>query len=464
MHSEIDIVILAGGLGTRMKSRLPKVLHRAGGLPLVEHVINTALEITPMDRITVVVGSQAERVKAALAHRPVHLVYQANQLGTGHAVKVCRDSLGARTGYTVVVYGDGPMLSPATIRRLIDKQTGNDTAATLITSTLENPRGYGRVLLDNDQMVVDIVEEKAATEEQRRIRLVNPGIYCFRSDLLWRHIDEIRTDNPAGEYYLTDMPAILRRAGYRVGTLYTDDATELLAVNDRVELAEVDSIMRHRKVHELLLAGVTLERPETATVDAAVRVGMDSVIGPFAQLLGNTQIGENCAIGACSIIEDSVISDNVDIAPFTIVANSRIDFGAHVGPFARLRMNNTVGESAHIGNFVELKNTRFGAGASASHLAYLGDSEIGARTNIGAGTITCNYDGVRKHPTRIGADAFVGSNSTLVAPVDIAGDSFIAAGSVITNSVPAGALAIGRARQVLKEGWAKKRKDGRSNG
>ena len=284
LDQEVNVVILAGGMGTRMKSNLPKVLHRAGGLPLIEHVVNTAQEITIAERITVVVGSQAERVREALAHRGVQFAYQAEQLGTGHAVGVCRDVLSSRSGYVVVIYGDGPLLSAATIRRLIEKQKAAGTAATLISATLDNPRGYGRLLLDNDGMVVDIVEEKAATEEQRQIRLVNPGIYCFRSDLLWKHIDEIGTNNPAGEYYLTDMPAILRRAGHRVGTLYIEDTAELLAVNNRVELAEVDSVMRARKVRELLLDGVTVERPETVTVDASVRVGIDTVIGPFAQL------------------------------------------------------------------------------------------------------------------------------------------------------------------------------------
>ena len=219
LDQEVNVVILAGGMGTRMKSNVPKVLHRAGGLPLIEHVVNTAQEITIPERITVVVGSQAERVREALAHRGVQFAYQAEQLGTGHAVGVCRDLMASRPGYVVVIYGDGPLLSASTLRRLIEKQKAAGTAATLISATMDNPRGYGRLLFDNDGMVADIVEEKAATEEQRKIRLVNPGIYCFRSDLLWKHIDEIQTNNPAGEYYLTDMPAILRRAGHRVGTL-----------------------------------------------------------------------------------------------------------------------------------------------------------------------------------------------------------------------------------------------------
>ena len=308
----------------------------------------------------------------------------------------------SRSGYVVVIYGDGPLLSARTIRRLIEKQRAAGTAATLISATLDNPRGYGRLLLDNDGMVVDIVEEKAATEEQRQIRLVNPGIYCFRSDLLWKHIDEIGTNNPAGEYYLTDMPAILRRAGHRVGTLYIEDTAELLAVNNRVELAEIDSVMRARKVRDLLLDGVTVERPETVTVDASVRVGIDSIIGPFAQLLGNTQIGENCT--SWSVLDHSgqlYCGQCRDCAVHTDRSSRGLKPERSVGPFARLRMNNVVGESAHIGNFVELKNTRFGARCSASHLTYLGDSRDRRRNQYRRRD---DYLQLRRHPQTRDAD------------------------------------------------------------
>jgi len=303
-----------------------------------------------------------------------------------------------------------------------------------------------------------IVEQKAATPEQLAIRLVNPGIYCFRADPLWKHIGELRPDNPAHEYYLTDMVEILNRAGHRAMPFEVPDAGELLGINTRVELAAVDKIFRDRKVRELMLDGVTIERPETVTIDGDVRVGMDSVIGPFTQILGSSSIGADCTIGAGSIIDNSELGDAVRIAPLTSVSDSKIEGGAHIGPFARLRKGNRIGAGAHIGNFVELKNTQFGDQAKASHLAYLGDSEIGEQANIGAGTITCNYDGVKKHRTRVGKKAFVGSNSTLVAPMDIGDGSYIGAGSVITHPVPADALAIGRARQVVKEGWAAKRK------
>jgi bifunctional UDP-N-acetylglucosamine pyrophosphorylase/glucosamine-1-phosphate N-acetyltransferase len=328
----------------------------------------------------------------------------------------------------------------------------------LITTRLDDPTGYGRILFGKRGEVAAIVEQKAATEEQRAIQLVNPGIYCFRADLLWKHIGEIRPDNPAHEYYLTDMVEILNRAGHTTAAFEVPDAGELLGINTRVELAAADKIFRDRKVRELMLEGVTIERPETVTIDGQVRIGEDSIVEPFARILGRTTIGADCRIGAGSIVENSELGDEVFIAPFTSIADSKVEGGAQIGPFARLRKGNRVGAGAHIGNFVELKNTQFGGGAKASHLAYLGDSEIGEQTNIGAGTITCNYDGAKKHRTRIGKKVFVGSNSTLVAPIDIGDGSYIGAASVITEPVPADALALGRARQVIKEGWAAARK------
>ncbi len=458
MKSPINVVILAAGLGTRMKSKRAKVLHRAGGLTLVEHVVNAASGITSAEHITVVVGSQAEQVKAALAHSGVRFVEQTEQKGTGHALLMCRDALASEGGLVVVTYGDGPLLSRATLQELVDRQAAGDRAATLITTRLADPTGYGRILQGQDGDVRAIVEQKAATAEQLSIPLINSGIYCFRADLLWKHIGEIGTDNPAREYYLTDIVEILNRAGHRVGALEIPDSEELLGINTRAELAAVDKIFRERKVRKLMLEGVTIEKPETVTVDCAARVGADSIVGPFAQILGQTEIGEDCRIGACSIIENSKLADRVHVAPFTSITDSQVEADVQIGPFARLRPGNRVGAGAHIGNFVELKNTQFGAGAKANHLAYLGDAEIGDKTNIGAGTITCNYDGMQKHRTRIGKQVFVGSNSTLVAPIEIGDESYIGAGSVITDAVPKDALALGRARQVVKDGWAAKRR------
>ena len=455
---ETNIVILAAGLGTRMKSRRAKVLHSAGGMTLIEHVVNAALAITTPDRIIVVVGHQAANVIATLEKTGVRFAEQTEQKGTGHALMMCREMLEGASDLVAVVYGDCPLLSPETLRELIARQTGSHQGATLITTVLENPTGYGRVFLDDSGDVRAIVEQKAATAEELKTRLINSGIYCFRSDLLWKHIGEIQPNSASGEYYLTDLAEILRRSGRPVAALQIDDPQELLGINTRIDLAQVDRILREKKTRELMLAGVTIEKPETVSIDARVRVGMDTVVEPFARILGDTTIGEDCRIGACSVISDSVFGNGVEIAPFTSIAESRVDNGAQIGPYARLRMGAHVEESAHIGNFVELKKTRLGAGAKASHLAYLGDADIGAGVNIGAGTITCNYDGVKKHPTKIGDKAFIGSNSTLVAPVEIGSESYVGAGSVITEAVPGEALALGRARQVVKKDWVRKRR------
>jgi bifunctional UDP-N-acetylglucosamine pyrophosphorylase/glucosamine-1-phosphate N-acetyltransferase len=450
-----------------MRSKKAKVLHRAGGLTLIEHVVNMARGLTSPDQITVVVGHQGDHVRATLAQScpaenngssAIQFVDQAEQRGTGDALKTCRGLVAGHSKFVLVVYGDCPLLSAETIQRLIDKQIAGNSAATLIATRLIDPRGYGRVILNAQGFVEGIVEQKAATPEQLEIKLINSGIYCFRDDLLWKHIDEIVPDNPANEYYLTDIAGILTRAGHTIAIMEVGNSLELLGINNRVELAELDQLFRRRKTRELMLDGVTIENPETVTVDSQVRIGMDTIIGPFAQILGDTSIGEDCRIGAGAIIDNSQIADRVEVLPLTIINASRLDTGAHVGPFARLRLQNHVESGAHIGNFVELKKTRLGPGAKASHLAYLGDSEIGANANIGAGTITCNYDGVRKHQTKIGVGAFVGSNSTLVAPAVIGDGSYIGAGSVITKPVPPESLALGRSHQIVKQGWVARRK------
>ena len=458
MNAPVNVLILAAGLGTRMKSKRAKVLHRAGGLSLIEHVVHAACSIATPEHITVVVGHQADQVESLLSPLGVRFAKQAEQHGTGHAVMTCRDALASHDGLLVVLYGDCPLLSAGTLQALVDQQAASSAAATVITTELDDPTGYGRVIFGKDRAIERIVEQKAATAEQLRIRFINSGIYCFRAELLWKHIAEIRPDNPAHEYFLTDIAQILTRAGHHVDAMNVPDPQQLLGINTRAELAAVDKIFRDRKAQQLMLAGVTIEKPETVSIDALVSIAPDTIVEPFAQILGRTEIGEDCRIGACSIVRDSTLANGVEVAPFTSIVDSRIEDGAHIGPFARLRGGTEVGSNARIGNFVELKNTQFAAGAKANHLAYLGDAEVGPNTNIGAGTITCNYDGVSKHRTRIGRDTFVGSNSTLVAPVDIGEGSYIGAGSVITDPVPPDALALGRARQVIKEGWAAKRK------
>jgi bifunctional UDP-N-acetylglucosamine pyrophosphorylase/glucosamine-1-phosphate N-acetyltransferase len=459
METNLSIVILAAGLGTRMKSRKAKVLHKAGGLTLVEHVVNSALALTSPDRVVVVVGHQARDVENLLAKTGVRFALQAEQKGTGDALAVCADVVPDKEGLLIVLYGDCPLLSVDTLKTLVAHHRAAGSAATVITTLLDDPSGYGRAIVNPSGHVEAIVEHKVATAEQRAVRQINSGIYCFDAALLWKHLPAIEPNSVSKEYYLTDIVEILNRAGHKVSALLHADANELLGINTRIELALVDQVFRERKVKQLMLDGVTVEKPETVIVDSGVRVGMDSVVEPFAQLLGNTNVGEDCRIGSGSIIRDSQLANGVEIAPYTLITSSRIEAGATIGPFARLRQGNHVAAKAHIGNFVELKKTTVGAGSKAGHLAYLGDSVIGAGTNIGAGTITCNYDGEAKHPTTIGDGVFVGSNATLVAPVELSSGSYVAAGSVVTQSVPEDALALGRSRQVNKEGWAKKRRE-----
>lgn len=459
MENSVTVVILAAGLGTRMKSRRAKVLHQAGGRTLIEHVVRTAGAIAPPQRIYVVVGHQADQVRAALQPYGVGFVHQAEQKGTGHALMVGRDALAGLDGFLVILYGDGPLVTAETLRRLVETEKNSDAAGTILTAIMDDPFGYGRVIRNPAGNVLRVVEQKAGTPEELAIREANMGLYCYRAQPFWANIDKIQPNNPAREYYLTDMVEILSQAGCKMQTMVIDDPGEVLGINDRVELAKVDQMMRAQKARQLMLDGVTIEKPETVTIDSDVRVGIDTIIEPFAQLRGKTTIGENCRIGACSIITDSELADEVEVGPYTIIGTSRLERAVHAGPYTRLRLENHVEAGAHVGNFVELKKTRLGAGAKAMHLAYLGDSTIGAGVNIGAGTITCNYDGVSKKQTQIGAGAFVGSNSTLVAPVEIGAGAYLAAGSVITHPVPADALALGRSRQVVKEGWAKKRRE-----
>lgn len=455
MLTNLRVIVLAAGLGTRMKSKRAKVLHRAGGRTLIDHVVGTALELTTPEQVAVVVGHQREDVEELMAPRRVRFVHQREQKGTGHAVMVCRDALESHTGLLLVLYGDCPLLSVETLRALIERQRQSSAAATVITTTLEDPTGYGRVLLDAGGSVQAIVEQKAATPEELQVRIINSGIYCFRSDLLWESISSIQPDNPAREYYLTDIVKIFHASGHKVNAMHLDDANEVLGINTRIELAGVDRIFRERKVRQLMLDGVTIEKPETVTVDLDATVGPDTVIEAFARILGSTQIGEDCTVGAHSIVRDSQIADGVTIHPFSVVELSTISSGAHIGPYSRLRVGSYVEAGAHIGNFVELKKTRIGPGSKANHLAYLGDSEIGPGVNIGAGTITCNYDGANKHRTVIEDDVFIGSDTQLVAPVRVGRGATLGAGTTLVRDAPEGQLTVSRAKQVSVPGWTR---------
>ncbi len=453
---DVSVVILAAGLGTRMRSRKAKVLHSAGGLTLIEQTVRTALTLAPPQRTFVVVGHQADQVQAQVASFGTGFIHQAEQRGTGHAILCGRDQLQALGGLLVVYYGDCPLILPSTLKTLIDYQREHAGACTMLTTKLADPTGYGRIIRAETGEVECIVEQKSANREQLAVKEINAGVYCFDAQLFWKYIDQLDCKNAANEYYLTDMIAILIRSGHAVHAMKVQDSAELLGINNRVELALVDQTFRARKIQQLMLDGVTVEKPETVTVDPDVTVGMDSVIEPFVQLRGKTTVGENCRIGACSVITDSELADEVEIQPFTMVGTSKLERGVHAGPYSRLRMGNHLEEGVHVGNFVELKKASIGRGTKAMHLAYLGDAEVGAGVNVGAGTITCNYDGVHKHGTKIGDGSFVGSNSTLVAPIELASRTYVAAGSVLTHDVPEDALAIARSRQVNKEGYAKR--------
>jgi bifunctional UDP-N-acetylglucosamine pyrophosphorylase / glucosamine-1-phosphate N-acetyltransferase len=426
---------------------------------LLNQVIAAALHVTTAQRIVAVVGHQADQVRASVQIPGVRFAEQREQHGTGHAVRCAREAVPSTDGDLLILNGDGPLLRPSTLQALLDLHRTKQLGGAIVTTLMSDPTGYGRILHGPEGTVAAIVEQKSCSVEQLAIREVNPGLYCFRAGPFWKYIDELEPNNPAKEFYLTDMVEILRRHGHSVAPLLVKDETELLGINTRVELAIADKILRTRKVNELMLSGVTIESPETVTVDASVEVGQDTVIEANVQLRGKTSVGKNCRIGTGTVLRSCRIADGATILPYVVAEASSIGLCAFVGPFSRLRMNSETGEGTHVGNFVELKKTKLGAGSKASHLTYLGDAVIGSGVNIGAGTITCNYDGKHKHRTDIAANVFVGSNSTLIAPIEIGEGAYIAAGSVITKNVDADALAIGRARQSEKPGWARRRKE-----
>jgi bifunctional UDP-N-acetylglucosamine pyrophosphorylase/glucosamine-1-phosphate N-acetyltransferase len=457
------IAILAAGKGTRLKSRLPKVLHRIGGRPLLTHVIASAGAVVPTADIFCIIGYEAERVRGEIAPLGTRFVEQREQRGTGHALMQCREAL-AGYEHVLVLSGDVPLICPETIAALRDFHLAQAAAMTILTAEPEDPFGYGRML----RRVADgrvtgeveaIVEQKQLSEAQSTIREINSGIYAFRVADLFARIDRLSTDNPHAEYYLTDIAAILRRDGQRVMAMRAADASEVAGVNTRRELAALDSLLRQRKAAELMDGGVTIYKPETVVIDAAVTVGADTVIEPFVQLLGNTTVGGDCHICSYTVLENTRVADGVHIRYGTLADGASVGDKAILGPYARLREGSQIGPEAHIGNFVETKKVKVGRGAKANHLTYLGDAEIGERSNIGAGTITCNYDGVNKNRTVIGANAFIGSDTTLVAPVSVGDGAYVAAGSCITKDLPADSLGITRAELQIKEGWATRRRE-----
>ena len=456
--SGLHAVVLAAGKGTRLRSDLAKVLHQVSGLPLIEHVIRSINRITATST-TLIVGHQADEVIRTLRNMgrlDVHLVRQVPQLGTGHALLQAESVLTGETGTVLLLSGDVPLLRPDTIRRLLDVHEAAAAAMTILTGSVADPSGYGRIARGPSGDVIRIVEDRDATAEQREITEINSGIYAFDLDGLFDALRKVGTANAQREYYLPDLVELFRAQGRTVASLAVDDPSEILGINTRAELAVVGAIMRRQKTDELMATGVTVVDPASTYVDPDVRVGPDTIIRPGVYLEGGTRIGARCTIHSGVRIVNSEIGDDVEVRNFCVIVDSRVANGAAIGPFAHLRPQSDVGAGAHIGNFVELKKTHLGAGSKANHLAYLGDATIGERVNIGAGTITCNYDGRQKHATVIEDGAFVGTNSSLVAPLRIGRDAYVAAGSTVTEDVPAESLAVGRGRQVNKEGWARR--------
>jgi bifunctional UDP-N-acetylglucosamine pyrophosphorylase/glucosamine-1-phosphate N-acetyltransferase len=452
------VVILAAGKGTRMKSDRPKVLHAIAGIPLIEHVLRLADALQPAS-ITVIVGHGADAVKAALAKRPgLRFALQEPQLGTGHALLQAEPGLRGARGTLVLLSGDVPLLRRDTLAALLQAHDASAAAATIVTAEVDAPDGYGRILREAGRIVA-IVEHKDATPDERAIREINSGIYALDLDGLFDALRALGSANAQGEYYLPDLVRILGARGRIVGTSRVSDAREILGVNSRKELAELAEILKMRTNDALMQAGVTIIDPATTYIGPDVEIGADAVIHPGVYLEGRTRIGERTEVHSGVRIIDSTVGEDAVINNFCVIEKSSIDRGAQVGPFARLRPDSHVCEGAHVGNFVELKKTTLGRGSKASHLTYLGDATVGENVNVGAGTITCNYDGTAKHPTIIEDRAFIGSDTQLIAPVRVGRGAYVAAGSSITDDVPPESLAIARGKQVNKEGWVKKRRN-----
>ena len=455
-NNDLAVIVLAAGKGTRLKSSLAKVLHKAGGRTLVEHLVRACEPLKARETV-VVVGHQAEEVSAVVEPLGAATVLQQPQNGTGHAVQVAKRAIG-RAKLALVLPGDAPLVRTETLKALIATHRNGNAAATILSAVVADPSGYGRIVRKSETAVSAIVEESQLTDEQREINEINSAIYCFTLENLWPALSEVKPNNKHRELYLTDAIAVMSGKGETVLAQIAGDSREVLGCNTRADLAEVDRIFREWKRNALMDAGVTIQLPETVLIDPEVTIGEDTTIESGVQLLGKTKVGARCTIRTGSVLSDAVLGDEVKVEPHCVVAESRLDDQVIIGPFARLRPGNHLKAGARVGNFVELKKSTVGEGSKAMHLSYLGDAKVGSKTNIGAGTITCNYDGFEKFPTTIGNKVFVGSDSALVAPVRIGDGAYIAAGSTITENVPADGLGIARGRQVNKPGWASKKR------
>lgn len=448
-------VILAAGMGTRMKSKMPKVLHKVCGKPLSKWVID-ASKAAGADKVCAVVGHKAETVKEVLGD-VCEFALQAEQKGTGHAVMQAIDVIKNSKGEVVILNGDTPLITAETINKAIEYHKNNGNQATVITAILDDATGYGRIVRDNDGSVLKIVEQKDASEEEKKINEVNSGMYVFDAQSLVYALDKITPNNAQGEYYLTDTLEILLSAGKKIGGYAISDNDEIRGINDRVQLNEAEKIMQKRINEYHMRNGVTMRNPESVYIEDGVEIGNDTEICQNVTIKSGTKIGSDCVIGSGSMLDRAVIHDGVDVLS-SVILESEVDEGTHVGPFAYIRPNCHVGKEVKVGDFVELKNSNIDNGTKISHLTYIGDSDVGKRVNFGCGTVTCNYDGKKKYRTTIGDDCFVGCNTNFVSPINVGDGVYIAAGSTITEDIPENSLSIARARQVNKEGWKDKRK------
>jgi bifunctional UDP-N-acetylglucosamine pyrophosphorylase / glucosamine-1-phosphate N-acetyltransferase len=465
METSFGIAIMAAGKGTRLKSRRPKVLHEIGGQTLILYVIAAARTIAPADHIYCIIGHEADKVRAAVQSTGVTFVLQPEQRGTGHALQQLKAHFAA-TGDTppenlLVLSGDVPLIRPETLAALTAFHLAQHAAMTILTAIPGDPSGYGRVIRKDTLAteVVKIIEQKDLKPGEYTSSEINSGIYCFETAALFTNLDRLSNQNASGEFYLTDIAALLVKDGQRVVVTVATDIDEVLGANTIAEMMHLDAAMRLATARRLMSEGVTIFRPDTVIIDAQVEVGPDTVIQPYVQLLGSTKVGCNCRIASYSVVEDTTLGDNVLLRNGCILSESTVADGARLGPYAHLRPGSDIGQDAHIGNFVETKKVRLGKGSKANHLTYLGDAVIGEGVNIGAGVITANYDGTHKHTTTIGDRVFIGSDSTLVAPVTVGDDSLVAAGSTITEDVPNQSLALARSRQTTKPGWVANRKE-----
>ena len=454
---ELGVILLAAGQGTRMKSALPKVLHPIAGRPLFLHALDTAQRLLPA-RVAIVIGHGAEAVRQAYDGVAVAWAIQEKQLGTGHAVLCAKEVFDGFSGEVLILSGDVPLIKEDTLRAMVAQHRSRQAAVTLLTAALDRPQGYGRVVRDASGKVTGIVEEKDASEGQRQIREVNAGVYVASSSFLFAALSAVKNDNRQGEYYLPDIVAIGLAQGKTIETVQVADAREMMGVNTKEELAFMEKSLRESINRQWMLAGVTLKDPDTTYIDEGVTIGKDTVIGPNTQLRGKTIIGERCQIDGTAFLTDVEIADDVQLKFSVMLTACRVGGGAIVGPFAQLRPGTELGRNVHIGNFVEAKAAHIGDGTKANHLTYLGDVTIGQDSNIGAGTITCNYDGFQKYQTKIGDRVQVGSDTTLVAPITLGDDVYIATASTVRKNVPAGALVYNQREEKIRAGWTEQKR------